>query len=81
MLVLTRKIGESINIGDNIKIQIMDVKGRSVRIGIEAPKNMAIHREEVYAKIQEENHLASSWQGVNMDTLKTLMGNMEAKQP
>lgn len=81
MLVLTRKVGESINIGDNIKIQIMDVKGRSVRIGIEAPKNMAIHREEVYAKIHEENQLASSWQGVNMDTLKTLMGNMGGKKP
>ena len=81
MLVLTRKVGESINIGDNIKIQIMDVKGRSVRIGIEAPKNMSIHREEVYAKIQEENRLASSWQGVNMDALKTLMGDMGGKKP
>ncbi len=81
MLVLTRKVGESINIGDNIKISIMDVKGRSVRVGVEAPRSMSIHREEIYSKIQEENKLASSWQKVDMTSLKDLMGGMGGKKP
>ncbi|MEE8483786.1 MAG: carbon storage regulator CsrA [Nitrospinota bacterium] len=79
MLILTRKAGESINIGDDIKVSIMEVKGRSVRLGIEAPRSMAIHREEIYAKIQEENKLASSWQHANMETLTSLMKGMGGK--
>ena len=55
MLILTRKIGESIAIGDDVKIQIVDIKGRQVRIGIEAPADTAVHREEVYRRIQEQN--------------------------
>jgi len=81
MLVLTRKVGESINIGDNIKISIMDIKGRSVRVGVEAPRTMSIHREEVYSRIQEENRLASSWQTVDIASLKDLMGGMGGKKP
>lgn len=80
MLVLTRKTGESINIGDDIKISIMDIKGRSVRIGIEAPQSMSIHREEVYTKIQEENRLASEWREVNMETLGSLIKNIKGKK-
>ncbi|MDH5542377.1 MAG: carbon storage regulator CsrA [Nitrospinota bacterium] len=80
MLVLTRKMGESINIGDNIVIQIMEVNGRTVRIGIEAPKSMSIHREEVYRKIQEENRLASAWQATNLETLGSLMKNLPGKK-
>lgn len=80
MLVLTRKTGESINIGDDIKISIMEIKGRSVRIGIEAPKTMSIHREEVYKKIQEENMLASEWKDVNMETLGSLIRNIKGKK-
>ena len=80
MLVLTRKVGESINIGDDIKVSIMDVKGRSVRLGIEAPRSMAIHREEVYARIQEENQAASSWQHANMEALGSLFKGMGGKE-
>jgi carbon storage regulator len=54
MLVLTRKIGESFNIGDDIKVIIYNVRGKQVRIGIEAPKNVIIYREEIYQRIQEE---------------------------
>ncbi|MBI5178042.1 MAG: carbon storage regulator CsrA [Nitrospinae bacterium] len=79
MLVLTRKVGESINIGDNIKISIMDVKGRSVRVGVEAPRSMSIHREEIYSRIQDENKLASAWKNVDMGSLKNLMGGMGKK--
>lgn len=48
MLVLTRKIGETIVIGDDIKIKIVEIKGKQVRIGIEAPRNVEVNREEIY---------------------------------
>ena len=60
MLILTRKLGESINIGEDIKISVLGIHGRQVRIGIEAPMNVVVHREEIYMKIQEENRKASS---------------------
>ncbi|MGB2990171.1 MAG: carbon storage regulator CsrA [Candidatus Zixiibacteriota bacterium] len=58
MLILTRKLGESVTIGDDIKITILGVRGRQVRVGIIAPHKVAIHREEIYFKIQEENKRA-----------------------
>ncbi|VAX16881.1 Carbon storage regulator [hydrothermal vent metagenome] len=69
MLVLTRKLGESVTIGDDIKISVIDIKGRQVRLGIEAPPSMTIHREEVYAKIQEENRRAALTEPLNMKKL------------
>lgn len=59
MLILTRKLGESINIGDDIKITLLEIHGNQVRIGIEAPKDTKIYREEVFVKIMEENKLAA----------------------
>ena len=59
MLVLTRKLGESIAIDDHIKIVVVQIKGKQVRLGIEAPKETKIHREEVYLAIQEQNKEAS----------------------
>lgn len=59
MLVLTRKLGESIAIDDHIKIVVVQIKGKQVRLGIKAPKETKIHREEVYEAIQEQNKLAS----------------------
>ena len=58
MLILTRKLGESITIGDEIKISILGVRGRQVRLGINAPSNIVVHREEIYGKIQNENRKA-----------------------
>lgn len=55
MLVLTRKLGESIAIDDHIKIVVVQIKGKQVRLGIKAPKETKIHREEVYMAIQEQN--------------------------
>lgn len=52
MLILTRKVGESINIGDDITITILGVSGQQVRVGINAPKDVAVHREEIYQRIQ-----------------------------
>jgi carbon storage regulator len=54
MLVLSRKVTESIVIGDNVKIYIVDIRGDQVRIGIEAPKDVAVHRNEIYEKIKAE---------------------------
>jgi carbon storage regulator len=55
MLILTRKLGESIKIGDNVKIIFLGAKGRQIRIGIEAPPEVAVHREEIYNSIQQQN--------------------------
>lgn len=55
MLVLTRKVGEAITIGDDVKITIVELKGSHVRLGIEAPPDVIVHREEVYIRIQEAN--------------------------
>jgi carbon storage regulator len=60
MLVLTRKLGESIAIDDHIKIRVVQIKGKQVRLGIEAPKDTKIHREEVYMAIQEQNQQSAS---------------------
>ena len=60
MLILTRKLGESIAIGDDIKLVILDIKGRQVRIGVQAPKETKVYREEVYQLITEQNRQAAS---------------------
>jgi len=62
MLVLTRKIGEPIAIGDQIKVVVVSVKSGQVRIGIEAPQGIQIYREEIYQRIQEENRRAAQSQ-------------------
>ena len=59
MLVLTRKLGESITIGDDIRVSIIEIKGKQVRLGIEAPQQTVVHREEIYQRIQEENRMAA----------------------
>jgi carbon storage regulator len=55
MLVLTRRLGETIIIADNIRITVVDIEGRQVKIGIDAPKEVSIFREEVYERIKKEN--------------------------
>ncbi|NCW73488.1 MAG: carbon storage regulator [Gammaproteobacteria bacterium] len=55
MLVLTRKIGEKVMIGDDVSVTILGLFGNHVRLGINAPKSVDIHREEIYVKIQNEN--------------------------
>src|SRR5690606_3434060 len=59
MLVLTRKRDESIMIGDDIKIIVVDVRGDQVKLGIDAPRHIPVHRQEVYREIQEENRRAA----------------------
>ena len=69
MLVLTRKLGESIAIDDHIKIRVVQIKGKQVRLGIEAPKDTKIHREEVYLAIQDQNQQSST---VSSETTRSI---------
>lgn len=54
MLILTRRVGETLMIGDEVSITVLGVKGNQVRIGVNAPKDVAVHREEIYDRIQKE---------------------------
>ncbi|MBW2645863.1 MAG: carbon storage regulator CsrA [Deltaproteobacteria bacterium] len=59
MLILTRKLGEQITIGDDIVIRVVDIRGGQVKLGIEAPRHIEVHREEIYERIKKENLLAA----------------------
>lgn len=61
MLILTRRVGETLVVGDDVRITVLGVKGNQIRIGVNAPKEVSVHREEIYQKIQSES---------NGDTLK-----------
>ena len=59
MLILTRRIGETVMVGDNVTVTVLGVKGNQVRIGVNAPKTVAVHREEIFERIQREGEVAS----------------------
>ena len=69
MLVLTRKPGEGIVIGDDIIIKIIEMKGGGIRVGIEAPQDKKIYRQEVYDRISRQNREALQWNMTDLDTL------------
>jgi len=82
LLILTRRLGESIQIGDEIKISVLGIHGRQVRIGIDAPANVIVHREEIYVKIQRENQKAAK--SIKSDlrgVVNLLKGKMKRKEP
>jgi carbon storage regulator len=76
MLILTRKSGEKIRIGDDIAVSVIEIRGNQVRLGISAPRNVAVHRQEVYDQIQEQNQLAAQAQPSD----KALIQNLWQKQ-
>ena len=77
MLVLTRKLGESIAIDDHIKIVVVQIKGKQVRLGIKAPKETKIHREEVYQAIQDQNTEAAA---SDISKIAELAGHFSKKE-
>ena len=55
MLILTRRVGETLMVGDDVTVTVLGIKGNQVRIGVNAPKDVAVHREEIYERIRREN--------------------------
>ena len=78
MLILTRKLGEKINIGDDITVTLVEIKGTQVKLGIEAPKTIEIHRQEIYERIREEN-LSSS--DINDSDLSKAAALFKSRRP
>ena len=80
MLVLTRKPGEGIKIGDTVTIRIIEVKGGAVRIGIDAPGDTKIYRQEVYDRIHQENiEAAAGWNMADLDVLSDQLADRTNK--
>ena len=74
MLILTRKEGQSITIGNNIQVSVLEINPKSIRVGIQAPKHISIYRDEIYSKIQEQNRLAAeNVVGVNLKDISTIL--------
>lgn len=79
MLVLTRKAGEGIIIGDDIRITVVELKGGGVRIGIDAPREMKVHRQEVYERIKQENKEATQWDFADLNTVSSMLNTRRKK--
>jgi len=78
VLVLTRKIDESITIGHSITISVLEVKGNQIKLGVKAPKDIPINRTEIYERIMSEN-IKASQAPIDLDQLLTSMDNQEGK--
>ena len=70
MLVLTRKSGDGIRIGDSIVVTVLEVRGKQVKLGITAPADLSVHRDEIYRMIREQNEMASLSDGMDVTGVK-----------
>jgi carbon storage regulator len=81
MLILARRIGESIMVGDQVEISVVDIKGDLVKLGIKAPPQVKVYRSEVYAAIQEENRAAAAASPGSLPVLDELVPKPPEKPP
>lgn len=81
MLVLARKVNESIMIGDDIEVVVVDIKGDQVKLGIRAPKKVTVHRTEVFREIQEQNKQAALSPARPLKDLGDLLKNKKKESP
>ena len=80
MLILTRKLGESIKIGNEITITLLESKGRQIKIGIEAPPHITIHREEIFNLIREQNIQAAKLAGIETEHLPNIWDELRKRR-
>lgn len=73
MLILTRKVGERLAIGDDISVTLLEIKGSQVKLGIEAPKSVEVHRQEIYRKIRAENMNSSRIESPDLSLAAALL--------
>ena len=81
MLILTRKIGEGIILGDDIRIAVLEIRGKQIRIGIEAPSHVVVLREEIYQRVQEENLQAAGVRDADLKELANIWKKKKDHEP
>ena len=80
MLILTRKLGERINIGDDIVITLVEIKGAQVKLGVDAPKSIGVHRHEIYERIRKANLESSDVRDADLAGAAALLQNISSER-
>lgn len=80
MLILTRKQGESVAIGDDIQVTVVEIQGKQIKLGVKAPREVSVHRQEIYEKIQLENIRASQVDDFDLSDLKKAAGGQSTDE-
>jgi carbon storage regulator len=80
VLILTRKVGETVTIGDDIRVQVVEVKGRQVRLGITAPSEWSVHREEIFLRLQQQNLESLATSTTDLESAARLWVDLEPEK-